>query len=822
MGIKSQMITQPMPVKNNLDSNYRSCDRRETDLIHTELDISFNYENTTALGKVILSLKPHFYATDLVRIDAKGMEIISVSMLNPLGKSSPRKFTYDGTNLVVNLGKVYTSKENYRLQIAYISKPNELKTKGSAAITEAKGLYFINPKGSNYNKPVQIWTQGETESTSAWCPTIDRPNQKTTQYFKIRIPEGYVSLSNGLLVKQAKHPDGTRTDEWKMDLPHAPYLSFIGIGDYAIIKDSYKGKEVSYYVEKKYASVAKVIFGNTPEMIGFFSKITGIEYPWPKYSQITGQDYVSGAMENTSCTLHSSDAQQDARELTDGNIWESTIAHELFHHWFGDYVTAESWSNLTLNESFANYSEVLWYETKYGKDLADAQNYSDMTGYFQSGSEKKKLLRFFYNDKEDMFDAVSYNKGGRVLHMLRNYVGDSAFFKSLNLYLTRNKFKSAEVDDLRNAFEEITGVDLNWFFDQWYLEAGHPVLHIDYSYDQKSKKTKIRVEQNQEGGNVFKIPTYIDIYLGNEKERKFVWLQNRIDSFEFEVSRNPDLVNFDGDKVLLAEKTENKTIENYFHQYQFAGKYLDRLEAIEFASRNQQLTLASELMKKALKDSFHGIRILALERTQFRKPAIWEVVEPTVAEIAIKDPKRVARAKALEVLADRDFQKYQKVIEHASTDSSYTVAGSSLESILSNDKEKALQIVKGFGEAPTKGKLLSAKMKILVANNDESAYEEMVNYYTSGSSIQGRLDLCETFIELLTNVSNTAKLKVGVKLIGDLRNAIPITYNFDAYFSELFNGLIEKKRGIALNAGQKNMFDDQISIIESFKKRNVK
>ncbi len=137
-------------------------------------------------------------------------------------------------------------------------------------------------------------------------------------------------------------------------------------------------------------------------------------------------------MENTTATLHQEGAQQDARELVDGNNWESTIAHELFHQWFGDYVTTESWSNITVNESFANYSETLWSAYKYGKDAGDEQNYNDMQGYLMSGSEKKDLVRFFYNDKEDVFDPVSYNKGGRILHMLRNQIGDSAFFKSLN------------------------------------------------------------------------------------------------------------------------------------------------------------------------------------------------------------------------------------------------------------------------------------------------------------------------------------------------------------------------------------------------------
>ena len=259
--------------------------------------------------------------------------------------------------------------------------------------------------------PSQIWTQGETEANSVWMVTIDKPNQKTTQELYMTVPAKYVTLSNGLLKSQKNNPDGTRTDYWKMDLPHAPYLFFMGVGEYSITKDSYKGKEVSYYVEKEYHPVARKIFGNTPEMIKFFSEKLGVDYPWAKYAQIVGRDYVSGAMENTTATLHQESSYQNARQLKDGNIWEGTIAHELFHQWFGDLVTTESWSNITVNESFANYSEYLWSEYKYGKDDADEHNLEDMQGYLFSGSENKDLVRYHYSNKEDVFDAVSYNKG---------------------------------------------------------------------------------------------------------------------------------------------------------------------------------------------------------------------------------------------------------------------------------------------------------------------------------------------------------------------------------------------------------------------------
>jgi aminopeptidase N len=213
---------------------------------------------------------------------------------------------------------------------------------------------------------MELWTDGETERTSGWCPVIDKPNQKTTEEISMTVPDRWVTLSNGLLIAQKKNANGTRTDHWKMDLPHAPYLFFMGAGDFSIVKDSFKGKEVNYYVEPEYASVARRIFGLTPSMIGFFERITGVPFPWPKYDQIALREFTSTAMENTTATAHADGAQQDARELVEGNRWESNIAHELFHQWCGDYVTCESWSNLTLNESFANYSQYLWKEHAYG------------------------------------------------------------------------------------------------------------------------------------------------------------------------------------------------------------------------------------------------------------------------------------------------------------------------------------------------------------------------------------------------------------------------------------------------------------------------
>lgn len=502
---------------------FRATAEKIHDLIHTKLDARFDYNKSHLLGKVWITLKPHFYATDSLKLDAKGMDFHAVQLVS--ATNIPLKYSYDGWVIRIKLDRQYTRHENFTVYIEYTAKPNELKVQGSAAINDAKGLYFINPKGTEKGKPTQIWTQGETESTSAWCPTIDKPNQKTTNEIIMTVPDKYVTLSNGVLVSEKKNADGTRTDHWKMDLPHAPYLFFMGVGDYAVIKDTYNGIEVSYYVEKEYASVARKIFGDTPAMIEYFEKVTGVKYPWAKYAQMTARDYVSGAMENTTATLHDESSQQDARELVDQNIWEGTIAHELFHQWFGNYVTTESWSNLTVNESFADYSEYLWLEHKYGVDEAEAENFVQMQAYLGSPDDHgKDLVRFYYDDKEDVYDLVSYQKGGRILHMLRQFLGDSAFFKGINKYLVTNKFGTGEAHQLRLAMEEVSGRDLNWFFNQWYFNYGHPVVDISYAYNDQAKTVAVTIQQLQGEDNLFVLPLDIDVYNRAQKVRYSIWL----------------------------------------------------------------------------------------------------------------------------------------------------------------------------------------------------------------------------------------------------------------------------------------------------------
>ena len=769
-------------------------------LVHTKLDVRFDFNKAYMYGKEWLTLKPHFYPTDSVSLDAKGMEIKEVALVKGLTKS-PLKYDYNGSTLKIKLDKTYTQSENYTLYFDYISKPNELEAEGSAAITDAKGLYFINPKGEEKNKPTQIWTQGETEANSAWMITIDKPNQKTTQEITMTVPDKYVTLSNGLLKSQKKNADGTRSDYWKMDLPHAPYLFFMGAGEFSVIKDSpFKGKEVSYYVEKEYAPFAKKIFGNTPEMIKFFSEKLGVDFPWAKYAQIVGRDYVSGAMENTTATLHQESAYQNNRQLIDGNAWEETIAHELFHQWFGDLVTTESWSNITVNESFANYSEYIWDEYKYGKDYADAHNFEDMQGYLMSGGEQKDLVRYFYFNKEDVFDGVSYNKGGRILHMLRNYVGDDAFFKSLNNYLTTNKFKTGEAAQLRLAFEETTGKDLNWFWNQWYYGSGHPKLKITYNYDVPGQAT-VTIEQTQKSGKVFKLPMAIDVYAGNDRKRYDVWVNNKIDSFSFPVSGKVELINVDAEKILLCEKNDNKTEENYIAQWKNARNYMDRKEALDYFAKKTMPELA-----RGLQDKFHKLRISTIQKLASSPYKTDKVVLEQIEEIARKDRYSLVRAAAIAFLAKNGDAKYKPLFEMAVNDSSYSVAGEALKGLSKLDAANAYSLAKKYS-ADAKGTLGEVVNKIIIDNGTEADFDFIATRYEEAPLSQEKLEMTDQFADYLVKLNDNTKIKKGIDQIMGFLNKIPSQYRsyVNAAFEGYFNK-ISKAKGGEIEAYIKSVF----------------
>ncbi|HWV71147.1 MAG TPA: M1 family metallopeptidase [Pseudosphingobacterium sp.] len=619
-------------------------------IVRTALDLHFDWEKSWVIGKAQLTVQPHFYPQDSLVLDANGFEIHHIWMLDSTSKRK-LNFTYDGKKIQIALGKKYTKEEKVNVGIDYIAKPNDLEIGKDIASPDDKGLYFIQPDNQT-GVPRQLWTQGETECNANWFPTINNTMLKMSQQIKLTVPDTMVTLSNGLLKDSHRNPDGTRTDTWVQEKPHAPYLAMIAIGKFDVVKDKWRDKEVSYYMEPAYAPYARMIFGKTPEMLEFFSQRLGVDFPWDKYAQIVVRNFVSGAMENTSASVFFDRMNMTPAAYKD-ETYEDIVAHELFHHWFGDLVTAESWSNLPLNESFATYGEYLWLEHKYGEEEADMHGLNDALAYLaKQKNATLDVIRFDYADREQMFDEVSYQKGGRILHMLRKTVGDEAFFEALKRYLQKHAYQSVEIHDLRLAFEEVTGQDLNWFFNQWFLASGNPELVVNTRYDDSLKQVIVVLSQQQDLNTMplYRLPLKVDLYYDAKVERKSLVLAKQQDTFRFASTEAPKLINVDAEKYLLAQIDDHKTLDESIYQYLHGPLFMDRFQAIQSLSNQVQQAEARKIIVKALKDKAWLIRLMALGYIEQLPEQERINVYPEIKRMALEDERSYVRASAIALL----------------------------------------------------------------------------------------------------------------------------------------------------------------------------
>ena len=651
----------PIFVKANaVGSNvYRGSLEREIDILNTKLDLSFSWDSSFVYGQATILAQPYFSPQGHLILDAKGFKIHKISLVKGLNKQD-LVFTYQDNKIDVVLDKTYQPQEPFEVFISYTAMPEKLKIGKDINTKDDRGLYFINK-----NKPdKQIWSQGETDCNSGWFPTIEDPAEKMTQQFNITVDKNLKTLSNGILQSSKENNDGTKTDSWEMRQPHSVYLAMIAIGNFSITEDNYRDIKLHYYTQPEFASSAKAIFGRTPEMMAFFADTLNYDFVWPKYDQIIVRNFVSGAMENTTASVFYDKLNKTAGEIADENE-DAIIAHELFHHWFGDLVTAESWANLALNEAFANYAEYLWIAHKYGNAAADEHLMIDAGYYFDYRKIRNEdLIRFDYADKDQMFDQITYQKGALILHMLRKEVGDAAFFSSLNLYLKTHEFKTAEAHDLRLAFEEITGRDLNWFFNQWFFNNSNPLLKIDKSYDEDKKELKITVNQVKDSlhKNDYQLPVQLKIVTNGEAKQYDISISKAYQEFVFPASSKPDYVKFDTKNQLLIEKEIVKTDLDYANQFKYADDFIDRIEAVNHFEFNQSNKLAKDVMLAALNVEGAPLNVAGLNFVKGLSKKERQSLIPKIKSLALNAQESIVNATALNVLSKLIGEEEKKEI----------------------------------------------------------------------------------------------------------------------------------------------------------------
>jgi aminopeptidase N len=383
-----------------------------------------------------------------------------------------------------------------------------------------------------------------------------------------------------------------------------------------------------------------------------------------------------------------------------------------------------------------------------------------------------------------MFDAVSYNKGGRILHMMRDYIGDSAFKKSLNHFLKTYQHKPVEATQLRLSFEEVTGLDLNWFFNQWYYGSGHPKMTFRYVLDDAAGKAHVIVNQTQKEQHVFRLPIKVDVYYGEKKTRFLRWINKRTDTLTFDYTMRPTLINPDPERVLLAEITDNKSEEQMIEQWKHGGTFLNRREAIAFFAKNTMPEIA-----KGLTDKFAGIRLFTLQQIEKTPYKDDQAVISTIEDIAAADPDKNVQAEALKYLAKFKKEKHLPLFTKHVTDVSYSVAGAALKGVYGINKTAAIPLAKQHaGDA--RGLLGSVVTEILLESGTEADFDEIATIYRNIPPSEEKLEQTIPYIGFLEKVNDLDKVKRGIDDIAAFRNMIPAEYR--VFIDEFFKMQLTK------------------------------
>ncbi len=731
---------------------YQPTPNKHMDLLHTKLDLRPEWKEQNLQGNATLTFTPYFYEQDSLIIDAQNFDLNAVKLVKKGNKQNLR-YQYNGKKIRIKLPQTFTREDTFKVFIDYTAtfKPNNGV---DSSVAGNRGLYFINPKGKYDEKPRQIWTQGETEYSSFWFPTLDRPNEKTTQEIYITVDTQFKTLSNGRKVYSMLNEGGTRTDYWQQAQPHAPYLFMLAVGDFAVVKDSWRDSiPVNYYVEPKYEKHARMIFGKTPEMMTLFSNLLGYDYPWAKYSQVAVRDFIAGAMENTSATIHFAGIQQDARAHIDKH-YETLIAHELIHHWFGNLVTCESWSQLALNESFATYGEYLWEEHEYGKTAASIEWQSNVKDYLRESRQKQvPLIQYRYREAKNLFDDHRYEKGSCILHMLRNYLGDKAFFKGIQQYLKNRAYKPAEHSHLRLAMESASGKDLKWFFDQWFLSPGHPKLNIRSHYDTAEQEIIYSVSQEQSAEKYpnYRLPVAIDVYTKQSSTRQHLWIEEKHDTFFIPSKKAPALINFDAENNLLAEKDYQKPVREWLYQFNNVPDYLGKFEAIKGVA-NKLDSLSAKKQRNwfndLLQNQFWKIRKKGLALLQQKtNDRLKKGFRDRLMNMARNDEESSVRAEAYSILSN-DFEVNEdlvKVFQDGLRDTSYKVVKKALNGLVEIDRLKGLKAAESL-EKTKSDELVKTVAKVYTAHGSKDKNQYLRHVLLKKPDWPHRLNIVDNYL----------------------------------------------------------------------------
>lgn len=563
---------------------------------HTKIQLSIDLELKRIEGTCSHRISSVRDGVTNINLDACGMEVKAVAI-----DGAPCKFAYDGEKLRIETADRLRS--IHELTVEYASTPSE-------------GVYFVNPDREHPEKEVQAWTHSEAEFARYWYPCYDHPNGKSTSELILTAPAGYTVVSNGELVSK-KEGGGKATWHWKEDHPHSSYLNSFVVAKFVELDQESNGTPLQYFFPVSKKDDALRYFGETPKMVSFFEEVTGMKYPYSKYSQATVEDFIYGGMENigatTLTTTYFPDAGseedfQTSYSLTNRNA-VNLVAHELAHQWFGDLVTCADWSHAWLNEGFATYMQALYVERSRGVDALRWDLHIKAEDFFDEDRDvhRRPMVERRYVYADDMFEAAIYEKGAWMLHELRYIMGDKAFFGGIKEYLARFAFKNADTHDFRKVMEASSGLSLEQFFEQSFFRAGYPELEVDYSWDGGTRTASLAVRQVQKLESetpVFSLPCDVVFYTERGRRKKRIWLDSLDQKFSFELDSEPRIVELDPEEWLLKKVNFRRGTGLLLNQLEGSEDASSRAAAARLLGESKESSAVEPLKKAAMREQF--------------------------------------------------------------------------------------------------------------------------------------------------------------------------------------------------------------------------
>jgi aminopeptidase N len=675
---------------------------RVMDVTHSKLDIRVDLKKGTVSGSSTITFKL-LRAVRRVTFDAAEMTIKGVSIGDKAIGFTQRDALIEAelpSNVVVN---VPTS-----VRIEYEAKPR-------------RGLYFVRPDAGYSNRPWQAWSQGEAELNRYWYPGYDYPDDRFTSEMLVTVRKPFLALSNGALLGVRDAEKGWHTYHYKESVPHVNYLVSLIAGNYVKYDLPSSRVPLEVYLPPGKKETLNRVFGKTDHIIRFFEDYIGVPYPYEKYAQSVVTDFLFGGMENISATTLTDRTLHDERGHLDYQS-EPLIAHELAHQWFGDLITCKSWAHLWLNEGFATYFEQMYLEAFEGKDAFDHDRFASL-GWYKSSGYQRAMDEHAYVHPDDLFDGHTYIKGAWILHMLRVKLGDELFRKAVQHYTRKHQNGLVETDDLRKAFEEASGYQLQAFFEQWVKRPGHPELNISWRWDAVGKQVELHLKQQTNTPYDVRVPVRVS---GSFGERTWLVHVNRKEHRPtLALPSRPLMVEMDPDGTLLADITVDKPLRERLFQLEHGQTARSRARAAQaleaFEGPSTERTVQALAVKLADESEFHVVRArVASALGDLDTPASTTAL---LAGLKAKD-HRVRRAAAMALSRPTDNGSVHKALRRVfKTDRSNKTVGEALVSYVTSGGKNALSLLKqGLRRGSHMERIRKAALKGLVEVGTDAAF----------------------------------------------------------------------------------------------------